>query len=132
MKLLGCIHPANDNPRCNWCNINDVCNTFLAQHKWCMQRVHAPDRRCLVPPQMLLHNKAKNTMHRTGGVCAQRGHSAHMTGRNWGFCYNWQYSCLYKPYYTPTMLDSLMFHPPSIRDASVPSHSKDTCKKRQE
>ena len=25
------------------------------------------------------------------------------------FCYNWQYSCLYKPYYTPTALDILMF-----------------------
>ena len=59
-------------------------------------------------------------MLHTKGVCvhstrtaqaqrAQRGHSTHMTGRNWGFCYNWQYSCLYKPYYTPTMLDSLMF-----------------------
>ena len=50
-----------------------------------------------------------------------------------GFCYNWQYSCLYKPYYTPITLDSLMFHPtPGIRDASVPGHSKDTRKKRQE
>ena len=28
-----------------------------------------------------------------------------------GVDYNWHYSCLYKPYYTPTMLDSLMFHP---------------------
>ena len=69
---------------------------------------------------------------RGGGV-----HIAHMTGRNWGLCYNWQYSCLYKPYYTTTTLDSLIFHPtptptPSIRDASAPSHSKDTCKKRQE
>ena len=47
------------------------------------------------------------------GVCAQRGHSAGTT-RTWqeeigGFCYNWQYSCQYKPYYTPTTLDSLMF-----------------------
>ena len=25
------------------------------------------------------------------------------------FCYNRQYSCLYKPYYTTTTLDSLMF-----------------------
>ena len=25
------------------------------------------------------------------------------------FCYNWQYSCRYRPYYTPTVLDNLMF-----------------------
>ena len=30
-----------------------------------------------------------------GGVLAQRTCSAHVTGRNWGFCYNWQHSCPY-------------------------------------
>ena len=48
---------------------------------------------------------------------AQCVHKAHMTGRNWDFCY-WQYSCLYKPHYTPTMLDSLMFYPNPIPQAT--------------
>ena len=69
-----------------------------------------------------------------GRVCtvrAQRGHSAHMTGRNWGFLLQ---LAIFLPIQT-------ILHPhnvgqpdasphPSIRDAS--NHSKDTCKKRQE
>ena len=45
-------------------------------------------------------------MHSAGTARAQRAHDRKKLG---GFCYNWQYSCLYKPYYTPTTLDSLMF-----------------------
>ena len=72
-------------------------------------------------------------VHSAGTARAARARRAHDRKKLGGFCYNWQYSCLYKPYYTPTTLDNLMFHPtPSIRDATVPSHSKDTCKKRQE
>ena len=48
--------------------------------------------------------------------CTQRVHGARTThicqGEIGGFCYYWQYSCLYRPYYTPPMLDSLMFPPP--------------------
>ena len=46
-------------------------------------------------------------------ICnAHSVHSAHtvpiLQGEIGDFCYNWQYSCLYIPYYTPTMLDNLM------------------------
>ena len=46
---------------------------------------------------------------------AQHRHNAHMKEEIGGFCYNWQYSCLYKPYYTPKTLDSLMFARRSTR-----------------
>ena len=38
-----------------------------------------------------------------GTAHAQPAHDREKLGN---FCYNWQYSCLYRPYYTPTTLDS--------------------------
>ena len=42
-----------------------------------------------------------------GGVSTARAQSAH-DREKLGFCYGWQYSWLYRPYYTPTMLESLI------------------------
>ena len=57
-----------------------------------------------------------------GGVLAQRAHSAGTAricqGEIGGVTYYWQYSCLYRPYYNPTMLDGLMFHPTPTPQAS--------------
>ena len=39
----------------------------------------------------------------------QRGHSTHMTGRNWGFLLQLAIFLPIQTYYTPTTLDSLMF-----------------------
>ena len=58
----------------------------------------------------MAHNVPLSASSYSRGMCV---HSAG-TARTWqeeigGFCYNWQYPCLYRPYYTPTTLDSLMF-----------------------
>ena len=45
-------------------------------------------------------------VHRARTARAQRTHDRKKLGV---VCYIWQYSCLYKPYYTPTTLDSPMF-----------------------
>ena len=65
--------------------------------------------------------------HVSGGVLAQRGHSAHNTRtaricqeETGIFCYYWQYSCLYTPYYPHTMLGCLMFHPTPTQASQVP------------
>ena len=39
------------------------------------------------------------------GVSAEHAHDREKLGV---FCYNWQYSCLSRPYYTPTTLGSLI------------------------
>ena len=66
--------------------------------------------------------------HRGRGVCAQRGHSAHMTGRNLGFLLQ---LAIFLPIQTilhPHNVGQPDVSPhPSIRDASVPSHRKETC-----
>ena len=43
-----------------------------------------------------------------GGVLVQHGHNSIYQGEIGGFGHYWQYSCLYRPYYTPTWLDGLM------------------------
>ena len=49
-----------------------------------------------------------------GRVCWHSARSAHRKGEMGVFCYNWQYSCQNRQYHIPTMLDSLMYHPPPL------------------
>ena len=93
--------------------LNTTANTYRPMH--CT--FHGQSLACCCLPKASTY-----TLTCTGGVCAQHAHKAHVTGKKWGVCYNWQYSCRYTPYYTPAMLDSLMFHP-----NPTPSHGHGCC-----
>ena len=55
-----------------------------------------------------------------GRVCTARAQRAHE--ESGVLCYNWQYSCLYKQYYTPATLDTLTF-----AEAEPPVNLKSSC-----